>query len=782
MNLITRLMIKQIKRLGQIVDFLLTEGFYYSVLIFALVAMGGVLTLTFLGTLEPIESRLLDLRFQARNHYSQSMPSLFQSSSNPSSSDFIVMAEITDDCLDSFGKWPWKRKYFSELVRLLKDAGARVVSFDVSFFDHDHHDPEGDKIFAESVRDHGKVILASELTQKFFLEETEGVFVIPSSESTNFGLMRIEESLPIPALTKGSGGTGFVNIALHDGVVRSVPLTKKVSDTITPSLGLKSVLSYLNQTAVLEKENQIAIEDYSVPFWDLKQRGDILDQIFKSSVEGSFFPYVTYLNYLGPTSSGSFFSESVSNILAGRVDLQSFRDKIVLVGINAQSMDRKLTPFGIFPGMEIQATVMHNLLARSFLKRTDNFQLGILILGLTILLIIINFSTDWKKSLGVSLLASALIFSLSTIALSKVLIFVDTFPLILQTWAIFIGARLLLLSRSLRQRILHLQLLNSLSKKLFTLLDPDLLIQNIFELLQQHTGANRGVIMVIDQVTDHYEYSSFGEIPDEFMVELSNRDFRDRCVKLWKDSPTLKVHSALTPTLGDDVATPKGEELLAIPLVLKDRLYGAMFALSSSFSRPLEQLDTRFWTTLSQIIVAAMENARLYKLATVDGLTGLFVRSFFDVQIQKEFLRATRYDGQVGYLMSDIDHFKGFNDQYGHEMGDRVLRMVSDQIKESVRNVDIAARYGGEELCVILPNTDREGSMVIAERIRQNIENLRIPYKNEELKITCSIGVSSIPENQPSDVKSFMKQADEALYLAKENGRNQVRYYEKSKG
>ena len=299
---------------------------------------------------------------------------------------------------------------------------------------------------------------------------------------------------------------------------------------------------------------------------------------------------------------------------------------------------------------------------------------------------------------------------------------------------------------------------------------------------QQHTGANRGVIMVIDQVTDHYEYSSFGEIPDEFMVELSNRDFRDRCVKLWKDSPTLKVHSALTPTLGDDVATPKGEELLAIPLVLKDRLYGAMFALSSSFSRPLEQLDTRFWTTLSQIIVAAMENARLYKLATVDGLTGLFVRSFFDVQIQKEFLRATRYDGQVGYLMSDIDHFKGFNDQYGHEMGDRVLRMVSDQIKESVRNVDIAARYGGEELCVILPNTDREGSMVIAERIRQNIENLRIPYKNEELKITCSIGVSSIPENQPSDVKSFMKQADEALYLAKENGRNQVRYYEKSKG
>lgn len=775
-------MIKQIKRLGQIVDFLLTEGFSYSVLIFAILVALCSLTLTLSGLLEPIESRLLDMRFQARNRYAQNAPFFFQSSGNPSSSDFVVMAEITDDCLETFGKWPWKRKYFSELVQLLKDAGARVVSFDVSFFDHDRHDPHGDELFGGAIRDHGRVILASELTQKFFLEETGGVFEIPSSESKGFGQMRIEESLPISSLLENAKGTGFVNIALHDGIVRSVPLTKKITDDIAPSLGLKSVLSFLDQSPELKEENQVKFGDYAVPFWDLQQRGDVLDQIFKSSVEGSFFPYVAYLNYLGPTSSGSFFSESVSNILAGKVDLENFRNKIVLVGINAQSMDRKLTPFGIFPGMEIQATVMHNLLATSFLTRTNNFQLGILILILTLVLTVINFKANWQKSLGASLIASIVIFIASTIALSKLLIFVDTSPLILQTWAIFIGARLLLLSRSLRQRILHLQLLNSLSKKLFTLLDPDLLVQNIFELLEQHTGAKRGVIMVIDQVTDHYEYSSFGEIPDEFMVELSNREFRERCVQLWQKSPTLKVHSALNPSLGDSVATPKGEELLAIPLILKDRLYGAMFALSNDFTGPLEQLDTRFWTTLSQIIVAAMENARLYKLATVDGLTGLFVRSFFDVQIQKEFLRATRYDGQVGYLMSDIDHFKGFNDQYGHEMGDRVLRMVSDQIKESVRNVDVAARYGGEELCVILPNTDKEGSLVIAERIRQNIENLRIPYKNEELRITCSIGVSSIPENQPQDVKSFMKQADEALYQAKENGRNQVRYYEKAKG
>jgi len=774
---------RQFQRFGQFIDFLFTDGFQYFVLAFALFSLVCVFFLSVLGVLEPIESRLLDLRFHARNRYSQDMPYLFQTPGLPPTSSHVVMAEITDDCLETFGKWPWKRKYFAELVETLHDAGARVISFDVSFFDHDQHDPEGDRAFTNAVQNHSNVVLASELTQKFFLEQKDGVFEIPSPESSTFGEMRIEESLPIEALVTAAKATGFVNIALHDGVVRSVPLTKRVNGKIYSSLGLRSVQNYVKSAeSMVLTENQVNVSGYSIPFWEVSHKGDLLEKIFRNSVESSFFQYLTYLNFLGPTSSGSFFSESVSNILQGKVEADNFRDKIVLVGFNAQSLDKKLTPFGIFPGMEIQATVMHNLLTQSFLKRISNWELGLYLAVLTLLLIFLNFRSGWKISLSVSILVSFLLFLVSSVALSKALVFVDLSPLLLQTWALFIGARLLLLSKSLRQRILHLQLLNSLSKKLFTLLDPDLLVQNIFEILEKYTGANRGVIMILDQITDQAEYSRFGEISDEFMVEISNKEFRDQCTKSWEASPVMKVHTAVNPTLGDQLATPVGKELLAIPLILKDRLYGAMFAVSSDFSKPIEHLDSRFWLTLSQIIVAAMENARLYKLATVDGLTGLFVRSFFDVQIQKEFLRATRYDGQVGYLMSDIDHFKGFNDQYGHEMGDRVLRMVSDQIKESVRNVDIAARYGGEELCVILPNTDKEGSLVIAERIRQNIENLRIPYKDEELKITCSIGVSSIPENQPADVKGFMKQADEALYEAKENGRNQVRYYEKGKG
>ncbi|MBT3785335.1 diguanylate cyclase [bacterium] len=773
---------KQLENIQKFIDLLFTDGFNHFVAGIALLCLLTVFGLNIFGILEPVESRLVDLRFQARNRFSEALPSILTRDTVSRTSSKVVMVEITDDCLEAYGKWPWDRRHFARLVETLTQAGAKVISFDLSFFDHDRFDPQGDIKFAKAIQSHGRVVLASELTQKFFLVQEEGSFVIPSPDSQSFGEMRIEESLPLQDLRNAAHDTGFVNIALHDGVIRNVPLVKKFKESFRTSLGMRTVQSFLdtNGSEILS-ENEVHLPGYRIPFWDRRNKGNFLEEIFRNSVESSFFHYVAYLNFLGPSSSGAFFSESVSNILEGRVNLKSFQDKIVLVGFNAQSLDKKLTPFGVFPGMEIQATVMHNILNRAFLTRNSNLELGIFLLILTILLTYINFRTGWKTSFLLSLGATLFIFLGATIALAKFHRFIDLSPLLLQTWILFIGARLLLLSRSLRRRILHLQLLNQLSKKLFTLLDPDLLLQNIFEIVESYSGANRGLIMILDQITEQAEYSRFGEISDEFMVEVSNKNFRDQLIRHWDPNPVMEIHSALNPTLGDHVATPVNTKMLAIPLVLKDGIYGAIFALAPDFTRIEDEFDERFWLALSQIIVAAMENARLYKLATVDGLTGLFVRSFFDVQIQKEFLRATRYDGQVGFLMSDIDHFKGFNDQYGHDVGDRVLRMVSDQIKESVRNVDIAARYGGEELCVILPNTDREGSMVIAERIRQNIESLRIPHKDEELTITVSIGVSSIPENRPTDVKGFMKQADEALFVAKENGRNQVRYWESEK-
>jgi diguanylate cyclase (GGDEF)-like protein len=123
--------------------------------------------------------------------------------------------------------------------------------------------------------------------------------------------------------------------------------------------------------------------------------------------------------------------------------------------------------------------------------------------------------------------------------------------------------------------------------------------------------------------------------------------------------------------------------------------------------------------------------------------------------------------------MMDIDDFKRFNDTYGHQLGDNILREVARTIKKSSRAVDIPARYGGEEFVLILPETDQLGAMVAAEKIRRSVGEMKIPYEKEKLRVTISLGVATFP-NQAVDKESLIKSADEALYLAKRKGKNRV--------
>ncbi len=170
-------------------------------------------------------------------------------------------------------------------------------------------------------------------------------------------------------------------------------------------------------------------------------------------------------------------------------------------------------------------------------------------------------------------------------------------------------------------------------------------------------------------------------------------------------------------------------------------------------------------------------NRKLNKLAAIDGLTGLSNRRFFDKTLKKEAARMAREDKNLGILMVDIDNFKNYNDTYGHQAGDDCLKKVANTISETVyRPGDLAARYGGEEFVVILPDTDREGVYEVSERIRQAIENLNIEHSDSSVAdhVTVSVGaaVSEVEEND--DGERIVKLADDALYQAKENGRNQT--------
>ena len=157
-------------------------------------------------------------------------------------------------------------------------------------------------------------------------------------------------------------------------------------------------------------------------------------------------------------------------------------------------------------------------------------------------------------------------------------------------------------------------------------------------------------------------------------------------------------------------------------------------------------------------------------------MTGCMNRRAFTERLERELDRVRRYDVSLSVMMIDIDRFKDINDSLGHIVGDGVLRLLGDLLREEVRSVDLAARYGGEEFVIVLPDTDLEGAVVFAERLRKRVEETNFADSGDPLRITASIGVAAASiEGEITEPESLIGEADEALYRAKNEGRNRVR-------
>lgn len=177
------------------------------------------------------------------------------------------------------------------------------------------------------------------------------------------------------------------------------------------------------------------------------------------------------------------------------------------------------------------------------------------------------------------------------------------------------------------------------------------------------------------------------------------------------------------------------------------------------------------------------ERVELYqetqRLAIQDPLTGCFNRRHFMMLARKEMQRVARYKRPVSLIMLDIDHFKKFNDSYGHPAGDVLLCALVDHCQKTLRNVDILARYGGEEFIIMMPETDADAAFSMGERLREEIERLEVSMPQGNRSVTVSMGVASYDRSgkQPLDLDVLIKQADQALYTAKNSGRNCVRLW-----
>lgn len=236
------------------------------------------------------------------------------------------------------------------------------------------------------------------------------------------------------------------------------------------------------------------------------------------------------------------------------------------------------------------------------------------------------------------------------------------------------------------------------------------------------------------------------------------------------------------PVLVSDVSQAHGyirgssetQSEICLPLILYGEKLGVL-VLCSAKTDGFAESDLQPLEAVADIVAAAIQNARHFErtqqLVYLDGLTGIFNRRFFELRIQEELQRAQRYEAELSVVMLDIDNFKRLNDEFGHLLGDEVLRQLGHIFQNQLRKGDVVCRFGGEEFAVLLPNTSVENSIEVAEKLRRTIEHWHFP--GVPRPVTISAGIAGFPQFGATR-DEVVSAADNALYTAKQRGRNQV--------
>lgn len=287
-------------------------------------------------------------------------------------------------------------------------------------------------------------------------------------------------------------------------------------------------------------------------------------------------------------------------------------------------------------------------------------------------------------------------------------------------------------------------------------LDLDFHVQAWNGFMEHHSG------ITASQIRDKVLFEVFPDIPEAWLTRKVDAVamLNTRAFTSWEQRPYLFKFRNTRPITGTEaymfqnltispITAPNGEVEKVCLLVYDVTEF-------ASSKRALERA-----------------NEQLAKLSMTDRLTGLLNRGTWENLVDAEYERFRRYGQATSLVMFDIDHFKPVNDTYGHLAGDEVIRHTAEVTRNNIRQSDSAGRYGGEEFGIILPETDAESARVICERIREAIENSTVSTTAGDIRYTVSMGVAQLTET-PENYMQWMQKADEALYKAKESGRNKV--------
>jgi diguanylate cyclase (GGDEF)-like protein len=323
-----------------------------------------------------------------------------------------------------------------------------------------------------------------------------------------------------------------------------------------------------------------------------------------------------------------------------------------------------------------------------------------------------------------------------------------------------------------QQRARQLQAINAIAQQTTAVLDLEDLLGRVCQLIQDAFGVSHVSLFLRE---------------DHDLVLRAHHGTLTPCIpEGGRFAATMEPWASIlaescTSMERDLCETPAGRffaesaSRLCIPLVSFGQTLGVL-ALDSSRTDAFSDGDQQSLESVADICATAIQNAhyvdRVKQLAYLDGLTGIFNRRFFELRIMEEIERARRYGTGMAVIMADIDEFKRLNDEFGHVLGDEVLRQVSSLFHQQLRKVDVVCRYGGEEFGILLTQVNPEQAMVVAEKLRKMVEGWQFP--GVPRTVTISAGAATFPQHGTSR-DGLVRAADSALYSAKQAGRNKVR-------
>ncbi len=296
---------------------------------------------------------------------------------------------------------------------------------------------------------------------------------------------------------------------------------------------------------------------------------------------------------------------------------------------------------------------------------------------------------------------------------------------------------------------------------------------------RQITGFEHGLIYFWSEAEERFELRlACGNASDAAREKLPEGDILNRWMMRFS-RPVICARGD-HPEVDAILSLAQAQHALVVPLFVRNRVMGCMqlFATDKPFSAEDAQLLWLLSRVAENLLTREQGHEGLLQFAFTDHLTGLKTRGYFEQQFDLETKRSERKAEPFALLMLDIDHFKALNDHYGHHVGDQVLREVSAVLMKDMREVDTVARYGGEEFVMILPDTTEEEAFRVAQRIRKSVEQTKFFVKspNPEKPLSISIGVAMYREAMKPK-RRLIECADQALYFAKNHGRNRVVLY-----